>query len=796
MQCSFRQLKEKSLSTEVTQMQWNPKMDLLALANTQGEVWLHRLNWQRVWTLSPPTGATEGQGVTGLAWRPDGQVLGVGYQSGQVVLCDVEKAEVLHTSTLSHPVSCMTWQEAEEKHSGVPASPAHADQSSSPASSPTASQDTAADFLPRLTPLPKGYSATDKANSEEEVVEDNKRLSSQTRLNILVVGDEVGSIYLLAYGLFSMGQLAPEEHPQAKGGRLLSVTLSSDLQCLSAVVQHQASADTSQPEHTVCLTTYNTSLLATRSQELATLGMKYGQIATILGYMENTLRSMSEAWEDILLEMDNKLAKFAETIDSKDPDWQVSDEFLQLLMWGKASPELQSFLLNTLTEKGLKKLGLSIDNSYSNIEKLVLNHLQRAGQALLFHLSELKGLSLWYDKYGMLGLNTQAVQEAWSCAGSFMLKANELLQVIDNSMKNFKAFFRWVYAVMLRLAGEQVPSEVSKMSQKDLAFVAEFLQENLTQETPSPGRPKRFNLEKVGQYLNKKDEDLPFPQDLSKIPWETFMQSSTYLKGSELLFPHHQKKSLYQVFNITKTAVDSALEGPAAVIGKSFNCLGSLPLYSMVKREDSQHKRLPVLPMSQFSGGEPRHVFTLVIPDQDTRSRILVIRHPTQLHSELLVMEGAWLKVGGQLGEQETKRCSSHKILDVSYYDEGTLALLLQEGEGECCPVLALLPLMALDDCGFAVLEVLQTFPLTATVASIGDRVGLCMYDVGHQITQYRYLENADPGVMAVGGERKVGAVLYGHQRRLRLFDMNAEEEGDSDEDISDNDMQDLNETT
>eukprot|EP00058_Branchiostoma_floridae_P023512 XP_002609002.1 hypothetical protein BRAFLDRAFT_124012 [Branchiostoma floridae] len=674
MQCSFRQLKEKSLSTEVTQMQWNPKMDLLALANTQGEVWLHRLNWQRVWTLSPPTGTTEGQGVTGLAWRPDGQVLGVGYQNGQVVLCDVEKAEVLHTSTLSHPVSCMTWQEAEDKHR-VTSAPVHVDQSSSPVSSPATPQDTAADFLPRLTPLPKGYSATDKANSEEEIVEDNKRLSSQTRLNILVVGDE--------------------------GGRLLSVTLSSDLQCLSAVVQHQASADTSQPEHTICLTTY----------------------------MENTLRSMSEAWEDILLEMDNKLAKFAETIDNKDPDWQVSDEFLQLLMWGKASPELQSFLLNTLTEKGLKKLGLSIDNSYSNIEKLVLNHLQR---------------------------------------------------VIDNSMKNFKAFFRWVYAVMLRLAGEQVPSEVSKMSQKDLAFVAEFLQENLTQETPSPGRPKRFNLEKVGQYLNKKDEDLPFPQDLSKIPWETFMQSSTYLKGSELLFPHHQKKSLYQVFNITKTAVDRALEGPAAVIGRSFNCLGSLPLYSMVKR---------------FSGGEPRHVFTLVIPDQDTLSRILVIRHPTQLHSELLVMEGAWLKVGGQLGEQETKRCSSHKILDVSYYDEGTLALLLQEGEGECCPVLALLPLMALDDCGFAVLDVLHTFPLAATVAAIGDRVGLCMYDVAHQITQYRYLENADPGVMAVGGERKVGAVLYGHQRRLRLFDMNAEEEGDSDEDISDNDMQDLNET-
>eukprot|EP00057_Strongylocentrotus_purpuratus_P017065 XP_011671539.1 PREDICTED: anaphase-promoting complex subunit 4-like [Strongylocentrotus purpuratus] len=74
MQQSFRQLEERNLSVEVTLMQWSPKMDLIALANENGEVLLQRLTWQRqpIWTLSPPS-EDEGKEVRALAWRPDGK---------------------------------------------------------------------------------------------------------------------------------------------------------------------------------------------------------------------------------------------------------------------------------------------------------------------------------------------------------------------------------------------------------------------------------------------------------------------------------------------------------------------------------------------------------------------------------------------------------------------------------------------------------------------------------------------------------------------------------------------------
>lgn len=91
------------------------------------------------------------------------------------------------------------------------------------------------------------------------------------------------------------------------------------------------------------------------------------------------------------------------------------------------------------SSQGLKKLGQSIESSYSSIQKLVISHLQRysaikllhtAGQlrsfnqhlflfcgcsgseALLYHLSEVKGMSLWKQKFEPLGLDSAAIEGA------------------------------------------------------------------------------------------------------------------------------------------------------------------------------------------------------------------------------------------------------------------------------------------------------------------------------------------------------------------------------------------------
>ena len=58
-------------------------------------------------------------------------------------------------------------------------------------------------------------------------------------------------------------------------------------------------------------TQLKTSLVYARSLELQHLALKFGQVGSLLEYMSATLKSMHEAWEDVLLMMDTKLATYS-----------------------------------------------------------------------------------------------------------------------------------------------------------------------------------------------------------------------------------------------------------------------------------------------------------------------------------------------------------------------------------------------------------------------------------------------------------------------------------------------------
>lgn len=104
-----------------------------------------------------------------------------------------------------------------------------------------------------------------------------------------------------------------------------------------------------------------------------------------MDYLDRTLMAISEAWETILLEMDEKLSRYAEA----NPPGAVAADFLELLMIGIPSVNLENFLLRDLTEKGLKKLGHSIEMCYSNIQVLIpslLAHLDRQSTIIAYNL--------------------------------------------------------------------------------------------------------------------------------------------------------------------------------------------------------------------------------------------------------------------------------------------------------------------------------------------------------------------------------------------------------------------------
>ena len=54
------------------------------------QVFVFRLNWQRLWAVTPEPPATA------LCWRPDGMALAVGHQDGTVSILDAENGESLN----------------------------------------------------------------------------------------------------------------------------------------------------------------------------------------------------------------------------------------------------------------------------------------------------------------------------------------------------------------------------------------------------------------------------------------------------------------------------------------------------------------------------------------------------------------------------------------------------------------------------------------------------------------------------------------------------------------------------
>uniref|UniRef100_A0A673XAS9 Anaphase-promoting complex subunit 4 n=1 Tax=Salmo trutta TaxID=8032 RepID=A0A673XAS9_SALTR len=672
---AFRQVGEKQLPNPVLCMAWSPKRDLIALANTAGELLLHRLaNFQRVWSL-PPNENT-GKEITALAWRPDGKILAFSLGDTKVVvLCDAEKAEILHLFPLENPVSCMHWMEVLEESSVL--------------NSFYTSEDESNLFLPKLPTLPKS----------EEKSDEILNLLGEVRLNILVLGGGSGFVELYAYGMYKIATLP------GVPGTCSSLCLSSDLKSLSIITEIRSAGN--DPE--ICYIQLDTGLLSDCLPEVTRMARKFTHISTLLQYLRLSLTCMCEAWEDILMQMDLRLTKFV----------QVSGHCL--------GPELQALLMNQLTVKGLKKLGQSIETSYSSIQKLVISHLQSGSEALLYHLSEVKGMSLWKQKFQPLGLDSAAIEDAITAVGSFTLKANELLQVIDKSMKNFKAFFRWLYVAMLRMSEEHVPPELNKMTQKDIAFVADFLSEHFSEnEELFDRKGKYFNVERVGQYLKDEDEDLVSPPNTKGNQWLKFLQESTHLKESPLLFPSYSQKSLHFVKRMMEGVIELCLQKPAEVIGKSVKQAVCLPLYTVPESDNNCYRTMFFVACLCFSSD-------CVYSCQDAR-----------------------------------------------FYDDETLTVVLRASEEDNRGrVLAQLPLGSALSCE----EEFNWDPSLRLDQQSGaiPVKGLVLEN------QWRDLENMKAQFVAVNGIRKVACVLSSNLRHVRVYEMDVEDEEDEERPESQN---------
>ena len=146
-------------------------------------------------------------------------------------------------------------------------------------------------------------------------------------------------------------------------------------------------------------------LLHDNHLQIKLISTKFGMLFSMLQAIKNVIKEMEELWEDILVEMDQKFQLYAlekyngqtakpanggatttipvsatsasvsaavsAAISNSTNDLSLVNDFMLLYAFGSCSDHFKNFLLHELTEKGLKKLELSVENYYSNIQRLL-----------------------------------------------------------------------------------------------------------------------------------------------------------------------------------------------------------------------------------------------------------------------------------------------------------------------------------------------------------------------------------------------------------------------------------------
>lgn len=182
-QKSFVQTTDSTWTGEVVASAWCPTMDLLAIATADGQLYLHRLNWQRVWLITPDSP------VTAVCWHPSGKGLATGHKDGTVSLLHLENGDVLQQQKFSEAaIVSIGW--VEDSEGAPPPGMVPTNRAASLFKTLSGSEDPAAGPKSGSAAFSQSYWAAKPGG-----------------VDCLCAADSKGSLFLCTFGLFLVASL-------------------------------------------------------------------------------------------------------------------------------------------------------------------------------------------------------------------------------------------------------------------------------------------------------------------------------------------------------------------------------------------------------------------------------------------------------------------------------------------------------------------------------------------------------------------------------------------------------------
>lgn len=330
-------------------------------------------------------------------------------------------------------------------------------------------------------------------------------------------------------------------------------------------------------------------------------------------------------------------------------------------------------------------------------------------------------------------MKEKPISDAIVSTGAFLIKGTEMQQIINHSIMNYQAFFRWVYIAIMNLLEEQIPSEVPRMTQQDLSYITEFLQ-SFDTIADANSQKTGFIMERLGQYLS--DAPLSILPDLSTNEWSVFLAANQCVQNDKAILRHFPEMSLIQQYKHLKESVESIFTRIKDPISKDLSMTNTFKCFEHIGPFRS----------SQLSTSKDNTICVFLQP-------------PDKIHT--LHFKGTRISAGSLYFSEEG---NNFTVLDVEIYSKTVLSCLLQDDKK---------------------LTILYQVPLTSPLQQLRkvrpegrifhNAVAINCFNLTPKLHQP--VKGMVALQFAVSGARKVGIVLGENRRKIRLYEMEGEEE-------------------
>ncbi|CAM8932803.1 unnamed protein product [Rhodiola kirilowii] len=315
----------------------------------------------------------------------------------------------------------------------------------------------------------------------------------------------------------------------------------------------------------------DTSIFSRRKNELNQVAQQASNIDDLNEVIRASLSVMRKQWSDAMHAFHEKFGALSNLILDNGLDSSPEEEFLSLLGGARTSPAIHQFLVNSLTEAGVKRISKSVCSAGKALQLIVLDHIQPSAEIIAFRMGELRGLSRWRGRFKGIGLDEKLTNSATERAGMLLVQIERFQRVLSSVVEQFSNFFSWLLRCIKLLMAE--PSDQLQPFNTELVIVfLKFL----------------YNQDPVRQLLESSEAE-----DSIKVDMQTVERVRELIELGGFSDCKYLQKTLAKEFEHVELSFKEAFHMPFTTISEKILCEDFISLFPFPSLAMSDRVEIP-----------------------------------------------------------------------------------------------------------------------------------------------------------------------------------------------------------